>query len=163
MITIHPSLLPQPLVMLLVTSLILPSCRTIEEEAMASTFDQPAFARADADSDGKVSKTELARHHHREALAEFDLDNDNHISASEWAAAKPSAGENDPHFNQLDKNSDGRVAEDEAVLFLTEHVGFGNAFSKMDQNGDFHLHWEEIDEAAPSEVNVTLFSIQPES
>lgn len=98
---------------------VLPGCRTIENEEAQNTFDQAAFASADTDGNGRLTEHELALHKHREALAEFDLDNDNHISAAEWAAARPGADEQDEHFNKLDKNSDGTVSEQESVLFIT--------------------------------------------
>jgi hypothetical protein len=36
-------------------------------------------------------------------------------------------------------------------------------FKKYDANGDYHLHWEEIEEGAPTEMNITLFSLHPDS
>lgn len=145
-----------------ITAFLSSGCRTLEEgEGKAGRFDQAMFAAADTDGDGKLSKPELALHQHREALAEIDLDDDSQISAAEWAAAKPSAGENDQHFKQLDKNNDGKVAEDEAVSFITEDVEFGDSFQKLDTNGDSHLHWEEIEAGSSAELNETLFSTPP--
>lgn len=138
---------------------ILQGCRTVESENQGA-MDQPTFTMADRNDDGKLSKQELAEHKHKEALAEFDLNNDNLISASEWASAKPSAGERDEHFNQLDKNGDGHIAREEAVLFVAEHVSFSDIFENLDKNGDDHLHWEEFAEAEPDSVNITLFSIR---
>lgn len=139
--------------------LFLPGCRTMESDSEAA-MDKATFAIADQNDDGKLSKTELAEYKHKEALVEFDLDGDKLISASEWASAKPSAGENDEHFNQLDKNGDGQIAGDEAVLFVSEHVRFSDVFEKIDKNSDGHLHWEEFAEAEPDAVNVTLFSVR---
>lgn len=151
-------------VLLIFSVLLFAGCRTLEEETVASAGMTPAaFAMADSDNDGKLTKRELATHKHREALAEFDLDDDGKISAAEWAAARPSAGENDPAFNALDKNGDGTIAEDEAVLFITEHVSFSDQFRKLDENGDFGLHWEEIDAGVPGSLSVTLFSIHPDA
>lgn len=151
-------------ILLILSLAVFNGCRTLEEESIDSgQMTQAAFAIADSDNDGKLTKKELATHKHREALAEFDLNDDGKISAEEWAAARPSAGENDPNFNALDKNSDGTIAEDEAILFITEHVGFGDQFRKLDENGDFSLHWEEIDSGAPSSLNVTLFSTHPDA
>ncbi|MEM9016359.1 MAG: hypothetical protein AAGC68_05050 [Verrucomicrobiota bacterium] len=141
--------------------LVSSSCRTLggnDTPAMTET----AFVTADLNSDGRLTDHELATHKHREALAELDLDNDSHISAGEWATARQAEIGDDPHFNTLDKDGNGSVSEDEAVQFITQHVSFGSAFRRLDQNGDFHLHWEEIDEAAPDEINVTLFSLHPD-
>lgn len=153
-----------PFAVALCLPVLLPGCRTLEDEAAEDGgFDQAAFGKADENGDGKLSKDELALHKHREALAEFDADRDNHISAEEWKQARPSSADSDEHFNRLDKNGDGLIAEDEAVLFITEHVDFGDSFKKLDADGDFHLHWEEIDAGAPTELNVTLFSVHPDA
>lgn len=138
-------------------------CQTLQKESVSHELHighKEIFASADLNADGKLSHQEVAAHHHEEELREFDLDNDNHISRSEWAAAHPSSAQDDQHFNNVDKDSDGHISRGEAVLFVTEHISFSDTFRKYDQNGDFHLHWEEIDEGAPTELNITLFSIQ---
>ena len=139
----------------------LSGCRTMDSsEAKATIIDPAAFAGADSNADDKLSQEELAGHLHKEALAEFDLNEDSHISAQEWALAKPSAGDDDPFFNRLDKDSDGKVAREEAILYITEHVQFGDSFSDLDRNGDFHLHWEELAENEPASVSFVLFSVK---
>ncbi len=144
----------------LLLGLLLTGCVTTEEEmAEGRALDQAAFGRADHDGDGKVSKSELARHMHREALAEFDLNNDNFISNEEWRVTHQNPELTDEHFNRLDKDGDGRVGEDEAVKFITEHVSFGDAFKELDQNGDLHLHWEEYADGEEGILNISLFSI----
>ena len=139
----------------------LPGCRTMDSsEAKATIIDPAAFAGADSNADDKLSQEELAGHLHKEALAEFDLNEDSHISAQEWALAKPSAGDEDPFFNRLDKDGNGKVAREEAILYITEHVQFGDSFSDLDRNGDFHLHWEEFAENEPASVSFVLFSVK---
>lgn len=139
----------------------LPGCRTMDNsEAKATIIDPAAFAGADSNADGKLSQEELAGHLHKEALAEFDLNEDSHISAQEWALAKPSAGDEDPFFNRLDKDGNGKVAREEAILYITEHVQFGDSFTDLDRNGDFHLHWEEFAENEPASVSFVLFSVK---
>lgn len=141
----------------------LSSCVTTEEElAQQSGMDQAAFGRTDADGDGKVSQRELAKHMHREALAEFDLNGDNYISMEEWSSTHQNPELTDEHFNRLDKDGDGHVREEEAVKFITEHVSFGNAFKKLDKNGDNHLHWEEYADGEKGSLNITLFSFRTE-
>jgi hypothetical protein len=139
-----------------------PSCRTIEPDPEASgVVNQPTFALADLDGDGKVSPREMAKFKHQEGLAEFDLDDDKQISLEEWKAAKPSSPAGEESFRRLDRDSDGKVTEEEAVLFITEVPAFREAFSRMDRNGDGHLHWEEYAAGDGTSLNVTLFSDAP--
>lgn len=155
-------MIPKNTSFLILPLLILTGCRTLEEEMAApAKITQATFAMADGDNDGKLSAAELAAHRHREALAEFDLDSDERISAAEWAAAKPSAGEEKPRFKALDEDGDGFIDEDEAIRFITGHADFREQFQKFDQNGDSSLHWEEVDAASPDSLNVSLFSTSP--
>jgi len=148
----------------LLTLFALGSCRTIEENpGDPASMTQSDFAIADADSDGKLTAEELATFQHREAMAEIDLDGDRRISRKEWAAARPSAGEDDPHFDALDRDSDGEVSGAEAVAFITSHDAFTDQFSEVDEDGDSVLHWEEIDAAEPGSLKVSLFPAEPES
>ncbi|MEM6279306.1 MAG: hypothetical protein AAF733_07515, partial [Verrucomicrobiota bacterium] len=59
----------------------LTGCRTIEDKSLApKKMTQAEYATADSDGDGKLTKKEAASYLHREALAEFDLDDDAQIS-----------------------------------------------------------------------------------
>ncbi|MEC5125641.1 EF-hand domain-containing protein [Verrucomicrobiales bacterium BCK34] len=156
-------------ILIIGTVAMLCSCQSTDEEQASEVAQiesahlgqEPAFAQADYDANGQLSATEVATYYHREALADYDLDGDSHISRSEWASAHPSAAETDEHFNKFDKDGNGEVTEGEAVAFVTEHVSFGDSFSKYDANGDFSLHWQEVDAAAPTELSVTMFSFHP--
>jgi len=135
------------------------ACRTVEEAAAAPKgLDRAAFLSADLDGDESLSPEELARHLHREALAEFDLDRDGSISAREWALAKPSAGESDPLFHAIDADGDGRITEDEAVAYLLGLDGFMEAFDKLDADGDGRLQWREIRRAEAEAWRIGLFA-----
>ncbi len=139
-------------------------CKTIERQASIEKEHiglRHVFERADSDKDGKLSHHEIAIHHHREELDLYDLNNDNHISKSEWSKAHPTTASDHEHFNKLDKDDDGHISSGEAILFVTEHVSFGDMMKSFDEDGDQHLHWSEIDEAAPTEVRITLFSLHP--
>lgn len=141
---------------------LLPACKTLETDAVPmSSIDQATFALIDLDQDGKVSLEEMAKHKHQEGISEFDLDNDRQISAAEWTAAKPSDPATAEHFKILDINQDGKIAEDEAVLYIGDQLSFREAFKKMDLNGDRHLHWEEYAKGKPETLNITLFSAKP--
>jgi Ca2+-binding EF-hand superfamily protein len=143
----------------LLITVLLSSCRTVEEETQYTAGINPAaFKSADSNSDEKLSQTEMAEHLHREALNEFDLNEDGFISSEEWAITKTPSPESNEHFNQVDKNGDDRIDQDEAITYITDHVKFGDAFSEIDRNGDFHLHWEELTENDPTTVNFVLFS-----
>jgi len=158
---------PLPRIPLSLTGLILvigffPACKTLETDAIPmSSIDQATFALIDLDQDSKVSLEEMAKHKHQEGISEFDLDNDRQISAAEWTAAKPSDPATAEHFKILDINQDGKIAEDEAVLYIGDQLTFREAFKKMDLNGDRHLHWEEYAKGKPETLNITLFSAKP--
>lgn len=146
------------------TAAFLLGCQTVDQPASTPSpylDHKPHFQKADANRDGKLNRHEIAMHHHREELQKYDLDRDNRISQAEWESAHPSLADRDEHFNKVDKNSDGHISDNEALLFITEHVSFSDPFIKHDLDGDSQLHWKEIDEGAPAELRVTLFSIHP--
>lgn len=145
-----------------ILSVFFSSCRTIESEPEEpGVMDQATFALADLDGDGKVSQQEMAKFKHREGLAEFDLDNNQRISLSEWQAAKPSAPDTAEMFHHLDRDGDGEITEAEAVVSILESAPFVEAFRLMDTNGDGYLHWEEYLAGDAASLNVTLFSEAP--
>ena len=144
------------------TVALLSGCVTTDEEPGAAIgLPAAAFAEADKDDDGKLSEEELASHQHQEALAEFDLNDDKLITAKEWAAVKPTAGENDENFDRLDKDGDGRIDEDEALDFISGNENFTDSFEAIDQNQDSHLHWKEVADADPESVDFSLFPKLP--
>lgn len=150
------------LVAFVLTAFVAVGCVTTEEEFSTSGAhlgDEVPFAAADTDKSGALSKKEVSLYHHREVVAQFDLDRDNHISATEWETAHPTAAQRDVRFNQLDRDGNKRVSEAEAAPWVVEHVSFGDSFKKYDLDGDSSLHWKELEEAAPSELKLTVFSI----
>ncbi|MEX2578068.1 MAG: hypothetical protein WD342_03340 [Verrucomicrobiales bacterium] len=139
---------------------LLAGCITTEEEEQLgpSGLDPAAFGRADEDDDGGLSRQEFARHMHREALAEFDLDDNQRISSEEWAVTRQDPQADGELFKRLDKNGDGEVEEAEAVEFITAHAGFQEAFRALDRDGDDGLQWEEYAVGEPGTLSFTLFS-----
>jgi hypothetical protein len=117
------------------------------------------FNEADLDKDGKLSKKDIALHYHEELLDQYDLDGDDHICDKEWRRAHPPAAQLHPRFNEIDRNKDGRLSKSEAVTWVSEHISLGDAFKKYDQDGDFSLHWKELNANAPTELRVTMFSL----
>lgn len=149
------------IISLALLALALSSCVTTEEgsSSKAHLGMESHFNAADGDKNGKLSIDEVASFHHDELLALYDLDGDQHLSAAEWNSAHPTAAESDPRFNQIDRNGDKKLSEEEALTWVTEHVSFGDAFAKYDADGDFHLHWKELDEGAPFELRMTVLSL----
>lgn len=117
------------------------------------------FNAADQDKDGALSKNDVALHYHEELLDHYDLDDDDHISEEEWKSAHPSATQLHPRFNQIDSNKDKKLSKSEAIAWVSSHISLGDAFKKYDQDGDFSLHWKELNANAPSELRVTMFSV----
>lgn len=138
-------------------------CRTLDDNSAAEEgINQAVFATIDADSDGKSSATEMAAYRHREALAEFDLNDDKHISLNEWRVAKPSAAEDTPHFKLLDQNGDEKISEEEAVALITANEDFTAAFAALDGNEDTFLTWEEYEAGESEALVVPLFGEKAE-
>lgn len=141
----------------------LTACVTNDSEPTAAAAPhlgmETHFNSADLDKNGTLTKSEVALYHHEELLAQYDLDDDNHISETEWKSAHPSAAELDPRFNEIDRNKDKKLSKTEAITWVSEHISLGDAFKKYDQDGDFSLHWKELNANAPTELRVTMFSL----
>jgi Ca2+-binding EF-hand superfamily protein len=148
------------LVALAGSGVALSACVTTEEElAEGGSRDQMPFGDADQDGDGELSRTELAQHMHKEALAEFDLNNDSCISLHEWSATRQEPeSDNDP-FGRLDDDGDGEVREDEAINYIAGQAAFEAAFKKLDLDGDNVLVREEYEDGDPTALNISLFSL----
>lgn len=143
---------------------VLAGCQTLEQDAAVQERhlgQREVFTSADKNADGVLSVHEVATYHHEEDLQEYDLDNDNHISQAEWSAAHAGMADSDEHFNNIDKDKNGHISKDEAVLYVTEHVSFHNMVKEHDDDGDYQLRWEEMDGAAPTELDITIFSLHP--
>jgi hypothetical protein len=138
-------------------------CVTTEEEGTPATGAhlgmESHFTLADADKSGFVTPGEIATLHHEEMLAQYDLDRDNHVSEAEWDSAHPNAAESDAKFNQIDRDKDKKISKAEAVKWVSEHVTFTKAFAKYDLDGDSRLYWKNLEEKAPTELRVTIFSL----
>lgn len=140
----------------------LAGCVTTEEEtpvAASHLGEEVIFQAADTDQSGHLTPEEVALHYHQEVLAKYDQDRDQHITEAEWRAQHPDQTSLDPRFVAADTNRDKRVSKEEMAKWVTTHVSFGDAFKKYDQDGDFRLHWKELDANAPTELRVTMFSL----
>lgn len=146
---------------ILLTGLV--GCVTTDETSVTASPShlglESQFNAADQDKDGALSKSDVALHYHEELLIQYDLDDDDHISEEEWKSAHPSATQLHPRFNQIDSNKDKKLSKSEAIAWVSKHVSLGDAFKKYDQDGDFSLHWKELNANAPTELRVTMFSV----
>jgi|TARA_B110000305_G_C19433757_1_gene637671 hypothetical protein len=144
--------------LVVLVSLSMSGCRNLKDTSKEEdSANQAVFAAMVADSGGMSSAEEIAAYHHHEALAEFDLDDDDQISLKEWQIAKPSAAEDAPHFKRLDQNGDGKISEEEGVALITSNEDFKAAFAALDKNEDKLLTWEEYDAREPGALVVPLF------
>ena len=141
----------------------LAGCVTTGEASVAASPShlglESQFNAADPDKDGALTKIDVALHYHEELLDQYDLDDDDHISEEEWKGTHPGAAQLHPRFNQIDSNKDKKVSKSEAIAWVSEHISLGDAFKKYDQDGDFRLHWKELNANAPTELRVTMFSV----
>lgn len=147
-------------VIALAISCLFVGCVTTEEEFEQQQAGQKrvAFDQADDDGDGKLSREELAKYRHQEALAEFDLNSDRSISLHEWSVTRQEPESDNAAFSQLDKDGDSEIGEGEAVDYISGRDAFKAAFKKLDLNGDDVLVWEEYENGDPDALNVSLFS-----
>jgi len=151
---------PSFIIALVGSGMALSACVTTEEEmAESGLLDQASFEVADQDGDGRLSNVELAKHMHQEALAEFDLNNDNCISLHEWSATRQEPEADNEAFSQLDEDGDGEFREDEAIGYITEQADFEAAFKQLDLDGDDLLVWEEYENGQSIILNISLFSL----
>lgn len=138
-------------------------CVSTENEFSSATGShvgmESQFNQADADRSGFVTREEIATLHHDEMLAQYDLDRDNHVSLQEWESAHPTAAETDAKFNLIDRDGDKKISKAEAVKWVSEHVTFTKSFAKYDLDGDSRLYWKNLEEKAPTELRVTIFSL----
>jgi Ca2+-binding EF-hand superfamily protein len=113
----------------------------------------------DLDGDGVISRDELARKVHDDSLDATDLNGDNYISYSEWASAHPAPGQADKHFNRIDKDGDGKIEMEEGVLYINEHVRFGDLFSEIDQDTDGTIQFREYSDQEDDKVEFTILHL----
>lgn len=109
--------------------------------------DGALFGALDANGDGAISSEELAAA--ADSLKKFDRDGDGQITRREMlmaaAAGRPAtrpAAQNPQQarerFKALDKNGDGKLAQDELPPFLQ------NRFDKLDGNADGFVDQQEL-------------------
>lgn len=114
-----------------------------ERGTVPPVAQDPAFARLDADGDGRISAVEADKDSaFGLRFDDLDTDEDGLVSAAEFggsasgaapaaAAAAPPTTSTDA-FSSLDADKDGRVSSTEA----SANTGFDSSFSSIDANAD---------------------------
>jgi len=112
-----------------------------EQTTRPRVAQEPAFARLDADRDGRISAVEADKDSaFGVRFDDLDTDDDGMVSAAEFGgsaseaapaqAAAPAATSD--AFSSLDADKDGRVSSTEAA----GNAGFDSSFSSIDANAD---------------------------
>ena len=140
---------------------VAPEMSLSSEEAPATNGDPTGLdpAVAGTREEGKLTLREMALQSHREQMEIYDLDGDGNISEKEWKAATKEDLARSEKFFLVDEDEDGKIDENEAIGFLMDRISFSSTYldATGDENAD--LIKDDIKEAAPSELRVTLFSI----
>ncbi len=144
-------------------ALVLAGCVTTEGDGDPVTGThlgmENQFLSADADQSGFLTREEIAGWNHEQLLTQYDLDRDHQLSEQEWDNAHPSPAAGDVKFSQIDRDKDKKISRAEALKWVSENVTFTKAFSKYDSDGDSRLYWKNLEEKAPTELRVTIFSL----
>ena len=130
---------------------VAPQQRTVEEQKTMPPVRDPAFARLDADGDGRISPVEADRDSaFGVRFDDIDTDEDGQVSGAEYTAFQGGASQVDASqgggampqaataaagsdaFADLDADRDGRVSSTEA----DGNAGFDAGFASMDANAD---------------------------
>jgi hypothetical protein len=126
----------------------------------SSTMQHGDTVQMDKGGDLLVSKKEFSERIHENSIKEMDTDLDGQISLDGWVAAHPNARAADEHFNRIDKNEDGKIASEETVLYLYEHVSYGPLFDSVDYSRDGMLQSKELRSAEPRYFQLNLLSLE---
>ena len=132
--------------LLLATTLAaLSSCATNKNlQPAQATPDTGAggFELADANHDGKLSRSEASDFIAGEVFAGRDTNHDGQITKAEWTAADPrdSAG-----FKKRDANHDGTMTKAEALAYARAHGMTAKAFAEADKTHDGVLDRAEVE------------------
>lgn len=100
------------------------------------------FELADANHDGKLSRSEASDFIAGQVFAARDTNHNGQITKAEWTAADPrdSAG-----FKKRDANHDGTMTKDEALKYARAHGMTAKAFAEADKNHDGVLDRAEVE------------------
>ena len=100
------------------------------------------FELADADHDGKLSRSEASDFLTDQIFNAIDLDHNGQITKEEWSkgGARPVSD-----FRKRDANHDGSVTREEALKYGRAHGMTRKAFAEADKNHDGSLDRNEVE------------------
>lgn len=100
------------------------------------------FELADANHDGKLSRTEASDFLTNQIFNAIDVDHNGEITKEEWSkdGARPMSD-----FRKRDANHDGIVSREEALKYGRAHGMTKKAFAEADKNHDGALDRNEVE------------------
>jgi len=136
---------------------------TAEPDASSETekaSDKVSLKEGEEKKEEALSPRDMALKDHHEQLKIYDLDENGKISEKEWKAANKKDTDRNEKFYLVDKDKDGEIDDDEALKFLMQRISLESTFlGGAADNGTENIIDDGIEEHAPSELRVTLFSI----
>ena len=141
---LSPKNLPEfRLGLLALSALLLAGCASNKnlQPITATPNASGGFELADANHDGKLSRTEAADFLAGEIFDARDTNHDGQITKAEWTAAdkKDTAG-----FTKRDANHDGIMTREEAINYSRNHGLTKKAFATADKNHDGFVDRSEV-------------------
>lgn len=118
--------------------LALASCKT----AAPATAAPDRFVQADANKDGKISRDEMSDYQVVTLFTARDANGDKKMTLEEWNPSKDAASTKS--FKERDKNKDGVVTLEEAIIYARHKKSFDAIFIEADTNKDHSLSREEV-------------------
>ena len=103
--------------------------------AQSGTFD-----KADANHDGKLSRTELSNSFVNQVFDSRDANHDGKMTQQEWTAGDSGRT---AQFKKRDTNGDGVVTKQEAIAYGAKHGVSNEIMNKADKNHDGYLNRDE--------------------
>lgn len=122
------------------------SCKTTNNStaANAPAAGENAFAKADRNQDGKLSRNETNDYFVAKIFEGADQNHDGNVTWKEWDV--PGSGRTKARFDAADTNKDGSVSLTEAQAFGQKQGTFNKEFAEADTNHDGYVTQEEAQE-----------------
>ena len=119
------------------------SCKTTSNSTTANTpaVTEDAFAKADRNRDGKLSRNEANDYFVTKIFEGADQNHDGKVTWKEWNV--PGSGRSKARFDAADTNKDGSVSLAEAQAYGRKRGVFNKEFDEADTNHDGYVTREE--------------------